>query len=190
MFVPCGPRSPWRTPAPIPPSPSPFLLPGSPNPLARSPGPPRGAFLHLSGSAPSLQSPRFRPPALSAGGTRPRTQTVAPGLLRIPPQPPPSPKKKAFGDSSKKKGLRGLLGALRSPPTAKMLQCWRSGPTRRTERSRGGRGKKGLLRDSACVLTCRRSGCSSETCLPACSFLFKKHSFFPAPPGPRPRGGM
>lgn len=26
--------------------------------------------------------------------------------------------------------------------------------------------------------------------LPACSFLFEKHSFSPAPPGPRPRGGM
>lgn len=176
MRAPVGPlRSPWRAPTSIPPSPSPFLLPGSSNPLARSPGPPQGAFLHLLGlraqsSIPLLppsSSQRWRNPTRDANsGTRTPEDS--------PPTPPP-----------KKKGLRRLQGALRSPPTAKMLQCWRSGPTRRTERSRGGRGKKGLLRDSACVLTCRRSGCSSETCLPAP--FFSRNTASPPPrPGPGP----
>lgn len=95
---------------------------------------------------------------------------MAPGLPRIP-----------------KTGLRRILGALRSPQTAKTLQCLRSGPTGRTERSGGGRRKKGLSRDSACVLTWRWNGRSSKTCLLS---LFVKHSLPAASPGPRPQGGM
>lgn len=174
MFVQCGPQSarcdhPGALRLQSRPLLRLFSFPGVltlwPAALARH----RKPFSTFSGSAPSLQSPCFRPQALSAGGTRPGTQTVAPGLLRIPHPPPPL----------QKKGLRRLQGALRSPPTAKMLQCWRSGPTRRTERSRGGRGKKGLLRDSACVLKCRRSGCSSETCLPAP--FFSRNTASPPP---------
>lgn len=182
MFVPCGPQSarcdhPGALRLLSRPLPRLFSFPGVltlwPAALARHGEP----FSTFSGSAPSLQFPCFRPPALSAGGTRPGTQTVAPGLLRIPRQQPSLPKK----------GLRGLPAVLRSQPTAKMLQCWRSGPTRRTERSQGGRGKKGLLRDSACVLTCRRSGCSSETCLPAP--FFSRNTAFP-PPRPSPGPGV
>lgn len=181
MFVPCGPQSarcdhPGALRLLSRPLPRLFSFPGVltlwPAALARHGEP----FSTFSGSAPSLQFPCFRPPALSAGGTRPGTQTVAPGLLRIPRQQPSLPKK----------GLRGLPAVLRSQPTAKMLQCWRSGPTRRTERSQGGRGKKGLF--------CLRSHVQAEWLLlrdlPACAFLFEKHSFSPAPPEPRPRGGM
>lgn len=39
---------PGRAPSPVPSSTSPFLLPRSFNSLARSPGLPQGAFLHLS----------------------------------------------------------------------------------------------------------------------------------------------
>lgn len=173
MFAPCGPRSAAAIPLArsgfTPPSPSPFLLPGSSNPLARSPGPPREPFSTFSGSAPSLQSPCFAL-QLSALRTRPGTQTVAPGLL---------------GDSPPKiKGLGRLLERVRSPPTARMLQCWRSGPTRRR---RGVRrpGKKGLLRDSAQFLRAGRSDRALRA-LP----LFVSEGSFHAPPGPRPRGGM
>ena len=68
----------------------------------------REPFSTFSGSAPSLQSPCFRPQALSAGGTRPGTQTVAPGLLRIHP-PPPLQKKKASGDSRERCAARPRL---------------------------------------------------------------------------------
>ena len=182
MFVPCGPQSarcdhPGALRLQSRPLLRLFSFPGVltlwPAALARH----REPFSTFSGSAPSLQSPCFRPQALSAGGTRPGTQTVAPGLLRIHP-PPPLQKKKASGDSRERCAARPRL------------RCCSVGGLARPGERRGveAAGERSIER------FCLRSHVQAEWLLlrdlPACSFLFEKHSFSPAPPGPRPRGGM